>query len=131
MPLQTLNPLGVAPPFSLYSHAVLAPERYRWLYISGQVGCDRDGKIASGFEAQAKLAWTNLITILEGAGFGVQDLVKIGLLLTRREDVAATRRIRDEMLKGAAPASTLMIISGLAGPDMLFEVEGVAARAAT
>ena len=131
MPIQVMNPPTAPPPFSRYSQAVLVPENHRWLTISGQVGCDLKGKVADGFEAQARLAWTNLVAILESAGFSVHDLVRVGILLTDREDVAASRRIRDEMLKGAVPASTLMIVAGLAGPDMLIEVEGVAAQAAT
>jgi enamine deaminase RidA (YjgF/YER057c/UK114 family) len=131
MPIEMLNPPGAPRPFSRYSQAVLVPSGYRWLHVSGQVGCDLGGGVAEGFEAQARLAWTNLIAVLEGAGFAIRDLVRVGILLTNREDVAASRRIRDEMLNGAAPASTLMIVVGLAGPDMMIEVEGVAAQAAT
>ena len=128
--LQRLNPASVSAPFSRYSHAVVAPQGYRWLYISGQVGCDRDGKVAEGFERQAELAFGNLIACVEASGFEKQDLVKITVLLTRASDVAAYRQTRDRVLGQVAPASTVMIVSGLAAPDLLVEVEGVAARAA-
>ncbi len=128
--LQRLNPVSAPAPFSRYSHAVVAPQGYRWLYVSGQVGCDRERNIAGGFEAQAELAWSNLITIIDSAGFSVQDLVKVTILLTRASDIAASRLIRDRMLGAVEPASTLMIVAGLAAPDLLIEVEGVAARAA-
>ena len=128
--LQRLNPAGVCAPFSRYSQAVSAPQGYRWLHISGQVGVDRDRKAATGFEAQAELAWNNLIACLEEAGFGVQDLVKVTVLLTRASDVPALRQVRERILGAAEPASTLMIVAGLASPDWLIEVEGVAARPA-
>jgi enamine deaminase RidA (YjgF/YER057c/UK114 family) len=128
--LQRLNPASVSAPFSRYSHAVVAPQGYRWLYISGQVGCDRDGKVAEGFDRQAELAFGNLIACIEASGFGLQDLVKVTVMLTRASDVAAYRQIRERMLGPVAPASTLMIVAGLAAPDLLIEVEGVAARAA-
>ncbi|WP_119300904.1 RidA family protein [Dongia deserti] len=128
--LQRLNPASVAAPFSRYSHAVIAPQGYRWLYISGQVGCDRDRKIADGFEAQAERAFHNLIACIRESGFDVQDLVKVTVLLTRGSDIAAYREIRDRMLGSVEPASTLMIVAGLAAPELLIEVEGVAARAA-
>ena len=128
--LQRLNPADVSAPFSRYSHAVVVPHGYRWLYVSGQVGADRDRKIAEGFEAQAELAFGNLIACIRASGFEVSDLVKITVLLTRASDVAAYRRIRDRMLGNVEPASTLMIVAGLAAPELLFEVEGVAARAA-
>jgi enamine deaminase RidA (YjgF/YER057c/UK114 family) len=128
--LQRLNPANVCAPFSRYSQAVSAPEGYRWLHVSGQVGVDRDRKTAAGFEAQAELAWKNLIACLEAAGFGVQDLVKVTVLLTRASDVPASRQVRERILGQVEPASTLMIVAGLASPDWVIEVEGVAARPA-
>ncbi|HWA50730.1 MAG TPA: RidA family protein [Dongiaceae bacterium] len=128
--LERLNPSTAPKPFSRYSQAVKAPRDCTWLYISGQVGCDRERNIADGFEAQAELAWNNLLGILKSAGFGVEDLVKVTVLLTRPEDVPASRMVRDRVLGHVEPASTLMIVSGLASPALLFEVEGVAARSA-
>lgn len=128
--LERLNPPTAPKPFSRYSQAVLAPQNSEWLYISGQVGCDRERNVVEGFKAQAELAWGNLVGILNSAGFGVEDLVKVTVLLTRAEDVPASREIRDRALGGAEPASTLMIVAGLATPAILFEVEGVAARPA-
>jgi enamine deaminase RidA (YjgF/YER057c/UK114 family) len=128
--LHRLNPASVCAPFSRYSQAVAAPEGCRWLHVSGQVGVDRDGRAAQGFEAQAELAWRNLVACVKAAGFDVQDLVKVTVLLTRASDVPASRQIRERVLGAVAPASTLMIVAGLASPDWLIEVEGVAARTA-
>jgi enamine deaminase RidA (YjgF/YER057c/UK114 family) len=128
--LQRLNPASVSAPFSRYSHAVVAPQGYRWLYISGQVGADRDHTIAQGFEAQAELAWKNLVACIMAAGFATQDLVKVTILLTRASDIAASRQIRDRILGPVEPASTLMIVAGLATPELLVEVEGICARPA-
>ncbi len=128
--LQRLNPPTAPAPFSRYSQAVAAPEGYRWLHISGQVGCDRDRNIAEGFERQAELAWSNLLALVKAAGFAVEDLVKVTLLLTDAKDVPASRVIRDRMLGPVEPASTLMVVAGLAAPALLFEVEAIAARPA-
>lgn len=129
--LQRLNPPNAPAPFSRYSQAVVAPEGCRWLHISGQVGCDRDRNIPEGFEAQAELAWKNLLDILKAAGFAPEDLVKVTLLLTDAKDVPASRVIRDRMLGPVEPASTLMIVAGLAAPALRFEVEAIAARPAS
>ena len=126
--LQRFNPPNAPAPFSRYSQAVVAPEDYRWLYIAGQVGCDRDRNIAEGFERQAELAWNNLLGITTATGFAPEDLVKVTLLLTDAKDVPASRVIRDRMLGPVEPASTLMVVAGLASPALLFEVEGIAAR---
>lgn len=128
--LQRLNPSSAPAPFSRYSQAVVAPEGYRWLHISGQVGCDRDRNIPKGFERQAELAWENLLGILDDAGFAREDLVKVTQLLTDAKDVPASRTIRDRKLGSVEPASTLMIVAGLAAPALCFEVEAIAARPA-
>jgi len=43
--LERLNPPTAPKPFSRYSQAVLAPQNSEWLYISGQVGCDRERNV--------------------------------------------------------------------------------------
>ncbi|WP_303980175.1 RidA family protein [Dongia mobilis] len=128
--LNFLNPPSAPPPFSRYSQMVSAQANFRWLHISGQVGCDRQHKTAQGFAAQAELAWSNLIACLEADGMTVQDLVKVNVILTRGEDVPASRIARDKALAGAQPASTLIVVSSLASPEWLIEVEAIAARAA-
>ncbi|HEY7688430.1 MAG TPA: RidA family protein [Dongiaceae bacterium] len=128
--IKFLNPETVVKPFSRYSQAADAPGNFRWLHISGQVGATPDGKILEGFTAQAEQAWKNVLAILKAAGMGVQDLVKVGIFLTRTGDIGDSRRLRDEALQGAAPASTMLIVSALAHPDLLVEIEAVAARAA-
>jgi enamine deaminase RidA (YjgF/YER057c/UK114 family) len=127
--IKFLNPDTVVKPFSRYSQAADAPSGFRWLHISGQVGATPDGKILEGFPAQAEQTWKNVLAILAAAGMGVMDLVKVNLFLTRTEDIADSRRIRDEVLQGAAPASTMLIISALAHPSLLVEIEAVAAKA--
>ena len=126
---QQRNPKTVSPPFSRYSHAVEAAPGQRWLHLSGQVGVDAAGKTASGFEAQAAQAFANLEALLQDAGMGWSDVVKLTTFITDRGDLATLRRVRDAALGEARPASTLLVVAGLASPDWLIEVELVAAKA--
>lgn len=128
--LRRLNPPDIAPPFSRYSQAVEAPGNWRWLYISGQVGVDRDGRLAEGFAAQAAQTFANLKSVLGAAGMGVHDLVKVTACITRPSDLLEYRAARDAALGDAAPASTLLVVAGLANADWLIEVEAVAAAPA-
>jgi enamine deaminase RidA (YjgF/YER057c/UK114 family) len=122
------NPDTVAPPFSRYSHAVEIPAGARWLHISGQIGVKPDGTVASGAEAQLEQAWRNIFAILEAAGMTKRDLVKTTTFLTAHAaDVGLSRRVRERMLEGAEPASTLIFVPGLARPDFLIEIEAIAA----
>ena len=123
------NPNTIAAAFSSYSLGVEAPAQARWLHVSGQVGVAPDGALAEGPEAQMETAFRNLLAILNSAGMGPHDLVKVTVFLTRPEDVGRYRQVRDRMLAGATPASTLLVVAALADPDWLVEIEAVAASA--
>ena len=121
------NPSTVAPPFSSYSHGVEAAAGARWLHISGQIGVRPDGTLADGAEAQMEQAWRNVFAILDAAGMTRRDLVKTTIFLTVHGDTGLARRVRERMLEGATPASTLLFVAGLARPDFLIEIEAIAA----
>jgi enamine deaminase RidA (YjgF/YER057c/UK114 family) len=125
--LKRHNPKAVAAPFSRYSHGVETPDNARWLHISGQVGVAPDGKVLDGAEAQIEQAWRNVLSVLKAAGMGPRDLVKVTTFLTDRADLATARAVRERMLEGAEPASTLIFVAGLASPDWLVEIEAIAA----
>jgi 2-iminobutanoate/2-iminopropanoate deaminase len=125
--LKTYDPQTVAPPFSRYSHGVEVPAGARWLYISGQVGVTPEGKVAEGAAAQIEQAWRNVLSVLEAAGMGPRDLAKVTTFLINRADLPTARTVRERMLEGAAPASTLLFVAGLASPEWLVEIEAIAA----
>ena len=128
--IKSYNPSTVAPPFAHYSHGVEAPAGARWLHISGQVGVKPDGSLAEGAEAQIEQTWRNIFAILEAAGMTKRDLVKVTAFLTLdAADVGLSRRVRDRMLEGAAPAHTLVFVARLANPEWLVEIEATAAAA--
>ena len=123
------NPSTIVAAFSSYSLAVEAPAQARWLHVSGQVGVAPDGALAEGAEAQMETAFRNVLAILNAAGMGPHDLVKVTVFLTRAGDVGLYRQVRDRMLAGATPASTLLVVAALADPGWLVEIEAVAASA--
>ncbi|MBI3515116.1 MAG: RidA family protein [Proteobacteria bacterium] len=130
MPLKRFNPKKIAPPNSpTYHHGIEATPNMRWLTIAGQIGRGPDGKTPASFEAQCEIAWDNILAILAESGMGPQDLVKTTTFLTRKEDIVASRNVRVKKL-GDAPAcaSTLLVISALAAPEFLVEIEATAAK---
>jgi enamine deaminase RidA (YjgF/YER057c/UK114 family) len=68
--------------------------------------------------------------MLEKAGMGVQDLVKITQTLTNAADIPAYAKVRTKYLAGARPASMLMVLppGGLVRPEFLLEIEAIAAK---
>lgn len=121
------NPPTVAPGAG-YSHGIELPSSARLLYLAGQLGVTADGKMAPDIKSQAEQAWRNLGHVLEAAGMGYQNLVKVTHFLVRREDIPIYREVRARFLGQNAPASTLLVISALARPEALIEVEAVAAK---
>ena len=124
------TPTSIAAPASCYSHGAEAGPNARWLHVSGQVGTNADGTIAEGIEAQIHRVWQNTLAVLEEAGMGVTDIVKVNTLLMDRAHLAMMREIRDSYLGDHPAASTLFIVAGLAHPNWLIEMETIAAQEA-
>jgi len=122
------NPAGIAPPFSCYSHGASASANARWLYVSGQVGATPDGTVPEYPEKQIELAWANLLAVLADAGMGVNDLVKVDGFITQPSLVPLYRKERERRFAGHAAATTLVIVAGLAEPNLLVEIQAIAAR---
>lgn len=123
------NPSDVPKPASAYSQGMEVKPNARWLYISGQIGVAPDGTVAKGVAAQADQAWANIANMLKAAGMGMNDLVKITTFICNAGDLPAVRAARDKYIAGAQPASTLVVVAGLASKDWLIEIEAVAAKA--
>jgi enamine deaminase RidA (YjgF/YER057c/UK114 family) len=121
--------VGVAAPIGTYSDAVEVEPGKRMLYVSGTPGLDSGtGKIPATFADQADLAWRNVKAILAEAGMSVEDIVKLTQYLIRRDDLVAYRDIRSRHLGSCRPASMLAFVPELVWPDMLIELEVVAAK---
>ncbi len=124
---QPRNPRAVAGPDGMFSHGIEVPPGARWLFVTGQVGIDVDGRIAGDIDEQCRVAWTNVLTILADADMGVGDLVRVNAYLTDRRHIEPYRVARDALLKPPYPASTVLVVADLALPEFLVEIEAVAA----
>ena len=128
--LITRNPETVSPPGGLYSHSVEIPPNARWLYLAGQIGIKLDGTLPESIEEQDEQCWKNILSILEDAGFGVRDIVKINVLSTDPNALPIHVKHRTKYLNDDhIPASTWANISSLANPQILIELEVIAAKA--
>ena len=117
-------------PFSNYSQAVEVPAGYRHFAVSGQVGVDADGNLAPDEAGQHEQTWRNILAILAHDGMTADDIVEVVAYVTDSSGVPIYREVRDRMLDGALPASTLLVISGLADPAWKVEISVRAAQKA-
>jgi 2-iminobutanoate/2-iminopropanoate deaminase len=112
-----------------YSLGAEVPQGARVLFVSGQVGVDSRGKLQAGIEKQCTQAWKNIGQVLKSAGMGFRDIVKVNVFLTDSRFIEPYRTTRAEFISAEPyPASTLLIVQGLADPGMLVEIEAVAAK---
>jgi 2-iminobutanoate/2-iminopropanoate deaminase len=122
-----LSPIDIHPPFAPYSHGVELPGGQRLVFCSGQLGIDRDGHIPADCGSQARLCFANIAAIIEEAGMGLGNIVRINAYVAGREHLGAYMDVRNALFAEPLPASTLMIVSGFARPEFVVEIEAVAA----
>jgi 2-iminobutanoate/2-iminopropanoate deaminase len=124
------NPSSIAAPIGTYSHGIEVPPNARWLHVAGQVAVRKDGSVPATIEDQTVVAWENVTAILASAGMKVTDIVKISQYLTDPAHFPGYAAARKPYLGDHRPASTVLMISALVRPELLVEVEFVAAKAA-
>jgi enamine deaminase RidA (YjgF/YER057c/UK114 family) len=128
--IQRLNPSAIAKPPG-YMHVVEVTGPGRIVYFAGQLGLDVDNNLVGNpgdFHAQCKQAFENLDHALISVGATAGDVVKINNYLTDISQLPLFRDVRDAFFSAKAPpASTTIIISALARPGALFEIEAIAA----
>ena len=69
------------------------------------------------------------MAILESAGMGIDDVVKVTTYVTNVEDFWPMAKVRARFFGDARPASTGIVVKALAKPEWLVEVDLVAAKA--
>ncbi|MCZ2109977.1 MAG: RidA family protein [Dehalococcoidia bacterium] len=110
-----------------YSHAI--KKTGTPLFISGQVSMDASGAPLNEGDAgaQARVALASLKAVVETAGGSMDDIVKITIFTTDLAHRAAISAARSEFFAaGEMPASTFLVVSSLADPRWLVEIEAVA-----
>jgi 2-iminobutanoate/2-iminopropanoate deaminase len=125
--IRAVNPSTV-PASPYYSQGAEVRGAERLLFVSGQVGVDSEGAVLEGVEAQSRQAVANLGAVLAEAGMSVDDLAKMTIYLTDPSDVPAFMAAAGGALPTPPPATTLLLVHQLASPELLVEIEAVAAR---
>ena len=116
---------GVAQPTGHYSHGIIASGRH--LYVAGQTALDENGELVGGDNAadQARQVLINLQRVIESAGGRMADVARTTVYLTRLEDRGPVGEVRAEFFPAPPPANTLLVVSSLAHPDFLVEIDAI------
>jgi enamine deaminase RidA (YjgF/YER057c/UK114 family) len=110
-----------------YSQAVIT-EGGRIVWLAGQVGAaDASGRSLGGdFDGQVREVFSRLRQTLEEAGGTLADMVTMTVFITDARLGDRFTQLRTEIFGDNFPASALITVAGLARPELLVEVQGVA-----
>ena len=98
------------------------------IHVSGQVAL-RDGKpVGKGdAEAQARQCFANLDAVLREAGAGLPDVILLRCYLTDAASYPAYAKVKNALFGAHPPGGTAVIVKALLMPELLLEIEAVAA----
>ncbi|KAJ3927385.1 MAG: Endoribonuclease L-PSP [Lentinula lateritia] len=109
------------PVLPVFSQAVISKGT---IYVSGNIGCDKDMKIVGDIKAQTRAALENIAIVLKAAGSGLDSIVKANIYLTNMaRDFGPMNEVYAEFFdKDKMPARTCIGVAALPmGAD--FEME--------
>lgn len=96
-----------------------------FVFLSGQLGLDENGRIADGIEAQTRHCLRHITSLLALAGVDLSAVVKATVWLTEVGDFAAFNRVYGEAFPDAPPVRST-VVSGLVLPGAKVEIEVIA-----
>lgn len=109
--LTAVRSQSLAPPVGPFSQAVRTGDL---VFLSGQVGLDADGKLVNGgIEGQARQIFANLAAVLDAAGKGFADVIRVGVFLTDMGDFATFNAIYAGHFAEPYPARTTVAVAAL------------------
>jgi 2-iminobutanoate/2-iminopropanoate deaminase len=127
MATKVIQPKELSDPRPRYSQGILA-EGGKLLFIAGQTASDKEGNVVGkgDIEAQTHQVFKNLSAVLKDVGGSLDQLVMTTTYITDRKYREGYNRVRQQYYKKSSPTSTLVIVTGLASPDYLIEINGIA-----
>jgi enamine deaminase RidA (YjgF/YER057c/UK114 family) len=99
------------------------------IYLRGQVGQDLETRESVGIgdpAAQARQAMDNIELLLRECGAELEHIVKCVVYLTDIRYREPVYRVMGRWLKGVFPVSTGLVVSALARPEWVVEIDATA-----
>lgn len=106
-----------------FAHAV---EADGWLYVSGQVAMENGEIVRGGIIAETRKTMENMIAILNEAGYGLEDVVRVGVWLDDPRDFWSFNGVYAEFFGAHPPARACVQASMMV--DCKVEIDCIAYR---
>jgi enamine deaminase RidA (YjgF/YER057c/UK114 family) len=91
--IKILNPDALGKPLGQYSQLTRV-KASEFVFIAGQVGVDKDGKVADDFDAQCVQTFANIEAALKSVGAGWGNIVQFTTYLVHSQDIAKFMKYR-------------------------------------
>ena len=129
--IKIFNPDTLGKPLGQYSQ-ITRVKASEFVFIAGQVGADRAGKVGENFDAQCGLIYANIEAALKSVGGGWGNVVEFTTYLVHSQDIPKFMAYRKREFprffpNGAYPPNTLLMVDRLVQEPFLVEVQTVAA----
>jgi len=129
--IKIFSPDALGKPLGQYSQ-ITRVKASEFVFIAGQVGADRDGKVGEDFDAQCGLVYANIETALKSVGANWGNVVEFTTYLVHSQDIPKFMTYRKREFpkffpNGAYPPNTLLMVDRLVQEPFLVEVQTVAA----
>ena len=107
-------------------HQVVKASGGTTVYVAGQISAAEGGTVGAGeFRAQIEQVYKILADRLAMAGATMKDLVKTTTYLRNQADFETVRTFRAEYFGDDAPSNSTVVVSSLANPLWLIEMEAI------
>jgi len=124
--IRTFNTRDTYPELKLDNDLCQAVVAGNTVYLRGQVGQNIDTAESVGIgdvTAQTEQAMANVAQLLKEAGAELEDVVKIVIYLVDPRYREPVYRVIGRWLKGVYPFSTGIVVTALARPEWLVEID--------
>ncbi|WP_033295834.1 RidA family protein [Amycolatopsis jejuensis] len=127
------NPDSVGAPVGRYSHLAQVPAGYELVVVAGQIGAHPDGTLAGpDAETQTREVLANVERLLAAAGARPEHLVKVFSMVAGTEHLGGFRTALGDVFSlwfpdADWPAQSMIVVSALARPEIVVEIEAMAA----
>lgn len=132
MAIEHLNPQGMYQS-PIFSQGIVLPANARILLIGGQNGVNAKGEVVARGDVvkQTEQALSNLQQVLKAAGAGLEDLVKVTIVMQQDIDLNAAFGAWMAVWgkRTNPPTVSAFRVPNLSNPDFLIEIEAMAALA--
>jgi enamine deaminase RidA (YjgF/YER057c/UK114 family) len=110
------------------AHGVEVPAGARILFTNGQVGTKLDGTTPKTTAEQTEIVFSRVEAVLAAAKMNLSDIVRLTVFLTDQGDVRTFVQARDRVMGDHKPGATILVVKGLARPELKIEIEAIAAK---